>query len=130
MSRPSSSAGAALFLLLAACATPEPPMSAAEWSVMQQALGSSAQARRTFQQDCLVDRDLWRDPETNQGLAVFLDVEESEVVAVTCERLTAAFARGDFSYDDYLALTSDPPDIEAMRHLFRVLRRQPRQIES
>lgn len=125
-----SPSGAALLVLLGACTAPEPPMSAAEWSVMQEALGASAQARLAFQQDCLVDKELWRDPETNQGLAVFLDVEESEVVAVTCERLTAAFARGDFSYDDYLALTGDTPDTEAMRHLFRVLRRQPGQIES
>ncbi len=123
--------GAALLLLVAGCAAPEPPtMSPAEWAAMQEALGASAQARRAFVQECLVDEDLWSDPETNQGLAVFLDVEESEVVAVTCERLAAAFARGDLSYDDYLAMTREPPDTAAMRRLFRVLRRQPGQIES
>lgn len=123
--------GAALLLLVAGCAAPEPPtLSPAEWAAMQEALGTSAPARQAFVQECLVDGELWGDAETNQGLAVFLDVEESEVVAVTCERLVAAFARGDLAYGDYLAMTSEPPDTASMRRFFRVLRRQPGQIES
>jgi hypothetical protein len=122
---------AACLILLAACARAEPPpMSVAEWSLMQEALGTNPQARLAFQRECLVDEDLWRDREASQALAVFLDVEESEVVRITCERLVAAFARGDFDYDDYLAMNRDPPDTAAMRRLFRALRRQPGQIES
>ena len=107
---------------LLACAPQQPtvPMTAAQYATIQHAMGDP-KTRAAVTATC-VERAKTRSAQELGTMAAVLDVDVAEAPRVYCERLLAAVARGEVSYDDYMALQAKTYDPQVLRRLLRALR--------
>jgi hypothetical protein len=101
-------------------------MTAADYVAMQETLAQSPAARSHLEQSCREDTR-GRTEEERAAIGVILDVDRDQVDQVFCERLVAAIARGDLSYEDFTGMQQDSQDFELMRRVLRAFRRAPGQ---
>jgi hypothetical protein len=119
---------AAALALLGGCAAPaKPPMTAADYEVMQGVLAQSPAARRELEQTCL-EESRRRSEDERAALGAVLDVDRDQVDRVFCERLVAAIARGEVGHADFTAMQQGSEDPNLMRRMLRALRRAPGQL--
>jgi hypothetical protein len=119
---------AAALVLLAGCATPaKPPMTAADYTLLQDVLAQNPAARRGLEQTCL-EESRRRSEDERAALGAVLDVDRDQIDRVFCERLVAAIARGEVGYADFTAMQQGSDDPDLMRRMLRALRQVPGQL--